>query len=434
MEDTIIWQILLQVALIALNAIFACAEIAVISTNDNKLEKMAAQGDKRAIRLINLTASPARFLATIQVAITLSGFLGSAFAAGNFSDMLVSALSTLSLPIAMSTLHSISVVIITLILSYITLVFGELVPKRVAMRKAEQLALAMSALISFIAKIFAPVVWLLTASTNGMLRLLGIDPNAEDDEVTEEEIRMMVDSGSEKGTIDIEEKEIIQNVFDFDDLNIEDICTHRTAIDMLWLKDDPKVWDKTIKESLHSYFPICNESVDDVVGVLNARLYFRLPDIERETVMKNAVTTPQFVFENIKADVMLQQMKQSKNYFAVVLDEYGGTRGIITMTDLIEQLVGVTDELHEENEEAEIKQIRENSWKIAGGADLEDIEELFKIPLPVDEYDTFSGYVFSLLGQIPNDGTSFEVETDSLHIKVLNVFEHIVEYAIVTKK
>ena len=212
MEDTIIWQILLQVALIALNAIFACAEIAVISTNDNKLEKMAAQGDKRAIRLINLTASPARFLATIQVAITLSGFLGSAFAAGNFSDMLVSALSTLNLPIAMSTLHSISVVIITLILSYITLVFGELVPKRVAMRKAEQLALAMSALISFIAKIFAPVVWLLTASTNGMLRLLGIDPNAEDDEVTEEEIRMMVESGSEKGTIDIEEKEIIQNV------------------------------------------------------------------------------------------------------------------------------------------------------------------------------------------------------------------------------
>ena len=434
MNQTLIWQIILQLFLIALNAIFACAEIAVISTNDNKLEKLANSGDKRAKRLVNLTASPARFLATIQVAITLSGFLGSAFAAGNFSEILVTALVAIGVPVAKSVLQSISVVLITLILSYITLVFGELVPKRIAMRNAEKLALAMSFLISFIAKLFAPLVWLLTVSTNGILKLMGIDPHAEDDEVTEEEIRMMVDSGSEKGAIDVEEKEFIQNVFDFDDINIEEICTHRTALDLLWLQDDDKVWEETIKSSLHSYFPICDESVDDIVGVLNARLYFRLPKKTRSVILKQAVTSPQFVFENTKADILLAQMKQSKNYFAIVLDEYGGTSGIITMSDLIEQLVGITDELHENDEEPDIIQIDDDTWKIAGGTDLEDVEELFQCSLPTEEYDTFSGYIFSLLDQVPADGSNFHVDTEYLDVQVMNVVDHIVEHAMVKRK
>ncbi|MEG2010237.1 MAG: CNNM domain-containing protein, partial [Oscillospiraceae bacterium] len=182
MNDPIIWQILLQVLLIALNAVFACAEIAVISMNDNKLAQMAAQGDKRAVRLARLTSQPARFLATIQVAITLSGFMGSAFAADNFSDKLVQWLLSLGVTVPVATLDTVSVIVITLILSYFTLVFGELVPKRIAMKKAEALALGMSGLITAISKLFAPLVWLLTASTNGILRLFGIDPNAEDEE------------------------------------------------------------------------------------------------------------------------------------------------------------------------------------------------------------------------------------------------------------
>ena len=226
MENSILFMILLQVFLILLNAVFASAEIAVISINDAKLARMAAEGDKRAVRLARLTSQPARFLATIQVAITLSGFLGSAFAAENFSDGLVNWLVSLGVGVPAATLDAIAVVIITLVLSYFTLIFGELVPKRVAMRKAESLALGISGLISAIAKLFAPIVWFLTASTNAVLRLLGIDPNAEEETVSEEEIRMMVDVGTQKGTIDHEEKQFIQNVFEFDDLTAGEIATH----------------------------------------------------------------------------------------------------------------------------------------------------------------------------------------------------------------
>ena len=205
--DSVFWQIVLQIVLIMLNAIFASAEIAVISMNDAKLAKLASEGNKRAVRLAALTSQPARFLATIQVAITLSGFMGSAFAADNFSDLLVEAVLKTGINIPEHTLNSIAVVLITLVLSYFTLIFGELVPKRVAMKNAESLALGISGLVSFISKLFAPIVWLLTLSTNFILRLLNIDPNSDDEEVTEEEIRMMVDAGSEKGAIDEDEKE-----------------------------------------------------------------------------------------------------------------------------------------------------------------------------------------------------------------------------------
>lgn len=241
-DNALLWQLLLQIILIALNAVFACAEIAVISFNDNKLARLAEQGDKRAVRLARLTSQPARFLATIQVAITLAGFLGSAFAADNFSDMLTEWLVGLGVSLPASTLDTISVVLITIILSYFTLVLGELVPKRVAMRKAEALALGMSGLISFISKLFAPIVWLLTISTNALLRLIGIDPNADDEEVTEEEIRMMVDAGREKGVIDEEETEIIQNVFEFDDITAGELATHRTDIALLWTDETMEQW------------------------------------------------------------------------------------------------------------------------------------------------------------------------------------------------
>ncbi|MEG1609147.1 MAG: CNNM domain-containing protein, partial [Clostridia bacterium] len=237
MDYSILWSILLQVALIALNAVFACAEIAVLSMNDNKLAKMAEKGDKRAMRLARLTSKPAKFLATIQVAITLSGFMGSAFAADNFSDKLVNALLKLNVKIPVATLDAMSVIFITFILSYFTLVFGELVPKRIAMKKAEKLALGMSGLITFISKIFAPLVWLLTVSTNGILRLCRIDPNSEDVGVSEEEIRMMVDVGSEKGVIDTIEKDMIQNVFEFDSTTVSEFATHRKDMIVLLMEE-----------------------------------------------------------------------------------------------------------------------------------------------------------------------------------------------------
>lgn len=430
MEDSIAFMILLQVFLITLNAVFACAEIAVISMNDTKLAKMAAEGDKRAVRLARLTSQPARFLATIQVAITLSGFLGSAFAAENFSDGLVNALLSLGVAIPAATLDAIAVVVITLILSYFTLIFGELVPKRVAMRKAEPLALGMSALISGIAKLFAPIVWFLTISTNAILRLLGIDPNAEDEEVSEEEIRMMVDVGSEKGAIDQEEKQFIQNVFAFDDLTAGDIATHRTEISLLWLEEGMKEWETTIHNSRHTLYPVCDESVDNVVGILNAKDYFRLADRNRETVLNEAVKPAYFIPETVKADVLFRNMKHSHNTLAVVLDEYGGMIGIITINDLVEQLVGdLGDE--EPTEEKMIEAIDSRTWKIHGDASIEEVSETLGVALQSDDYDTFNGLIFGALGTIPPDGSTVEVNTAGLVIKVTEIRDHQVETAVV---
>ena len=430
LNQTIIWQIILQILLIALNAIFASTEIAVISMNDNKLEKMAAEGNKKAKRLFNLTSQPAKFLATIQVAITLSGFLGSAFAADNFSELLTKWLISIGTPIPEATLDTISVIVITLILSYFTLVFGELVPKRVAMKNSEKIALGISAFISIIAKIFAPIVWLLTASTNGMLRLFGIDPNSDDDEVTEEEIRMMVDAGSEKGAIDLEEKEIIQNVFEFDDLNVGEIATHRTEVSLLWLEENEEQWEKTICESRYSIYPVCDESVDNVVGVLNAKDYFRLKDKSRENVLKNAVKPGYFVPDSIKADVLFKNMKKSGHYFAIVLDEYGGMSGIITITDLIQELVGDFDTETITETEEEIERIDSTTWKIKGSAPIDDVVKQLGVKID-DECDTFGGFVFGEFGSVPDDGSVFELDYDNLHIKVTEIKDHRLVKAIV---
>ncbi|PKM74222.1 MAG: HlyC/CorC family transporter [Firmicutes bacterium HGW-Firmicutes-16] len=425
-------MLFLQVILISLNAVFACAEIAVISMNDNKMVKLAVAGDKRALRLVRLTSQPARFLATIQVAITLSGFLGSAFAADNFSGKLVGWLVGLGVSIPIKTLDTIAVVLITIILSYFTLVFGELVPKRIAMRKAEPLALGMSAFIDFIAKIFAPVVWVLTASTNVILRLFGIDPNAENNDASEEEIRMMVDMSSEKGTIDREEKEFIQNVFEFDDLTAGEIATHRTEISLLWMDESMEQWEQTIHDSRHSLYPVCNETVDDVVGILNAKDYFRLHDKTRENVIELTVKPAYFVPESVKADVLFRNMKFSHNRLAVVLDEYGGISGIVTMNDLVEQLVGEFDDDADNLEDMpDIERIDSKTWKIHGSALLEDVSETLGISLPCDEFDTFGGLVFGALGVIPEDGSNFEIETVGLVIKVIEISDHLVKKAIV---
>lgn len=432
MESPIIFMILLQFFLIALNAVFACAEIAVISMNDSKLAKLAKEGDKRAVRLVRLTRQPARFLAAIQVAITLSGFLGSAFAAENFSDRLVSWLVGLGVTVPASTLDSLAVVIITVVLSFFTLVFGELVPKRIAMRKAEVLALGMSALISGIAKLFAPIVWFLTISTNTILRLLGIDPNAEDDSLSEEEIRMMVDVGSEKGAINHEEKEFIQNVFEFDDLTAGDIATHRTELSLLWLEESMENWETTIHNSRRTLYPVCDESVDHIVGILNAKDYFRLDNKSKKTVMKVAVKPAYFVPECVKADVLFRNMKHSHNPLAVVLDEYGGTVGVITINDLVEQLVGdLGDEESVENEVQLIEAFDSKTWRIHGDALLKDVAQTLGVSLPSDTYETFNGLIFGALHTIPQDGSTLEVRTAGLVIKVTEICDHQVKSSVV---
>ncbi len=433
MEESILWQILLQAALIISNAIFACAEIAVISVNGAKLEQLASQGDRRAGRLKKLTGDPAAFLATIQVAITLSGFLASAFAADNFAGRLAAFFVSAGVPLPAKTLGTVSVVAITLVLSYVTLIFGELVPKRLAMKKAEELAFAMSALIAFIAKICAPIVWLLTVSSNAVLRLLGVDPAAESGEVREEDIRLMVDAGSRSGTIDEEDKEMIQNIFEFDDLPVGEFATHRRDVAMLWMEDSAEVWRKTINDTRFSNYPICDESVDNVIGVLKAKEYFRLRDKTRESVMKNAVAPPCFVPEGVRADVLFKRMKRTRDHFAIVLDEQGGVSGIVTMNDLLEQLVGDLDDENSVGAETpEIEKIDENKWEIKGSAPLEDVSEELGVALPVGEYDTFGGFVFANYGSVPDDGATFEIEAGGLSVRVTEISDHRIEKASVS--
>lgn len=431
LDNSIGVMILLQVVLIGLNAIFACAEIAVISMNDNKLAKMAAEGDKRAVRLARLTSQPARFLATIQVAITLSGFLGSAFAAENFSSMLVDWLIEMGVTISPSLLESMAVVITTLILSYFTLVFGELVPKQVAMRKAEKLALGLSGIISGIADAFSPIVAFLTFSTNSVLRLFGIDPNQEDENNCEEEIRMIVDVGSENGTIDLEEKQMIQNVFEFDDLSAEEIATHRKDVQILYIEDSMEQWREMIYNSRHTQFPVCEESADNIIGVLDTKVYFRLEDKSRENVMKYAVGNAHFVPDTVRADTLFRNMKAERYTLAIVLDEYGGMTGIVTINDLVEQLVG---NLVNDNEEAEtktIQQMEDGAWRIHGSATIQEISEVLEVALSDEEYDTFNGLVFHTLGCIPEDGSDIKLTVDKIRIEVTEMKNHLVESAIV---
>lgn len=424
-------MILLQILLIMLNAVFACAEIAIISINDNKLAKMATDGDKRALRLVHLTDKPARFLATIQVAITLSGFLGSAFAAENFSEDLVNWLVSLGVTIPVDVLDSFAVVFITIVLSYFTLVFGELVPKQVTMRKAEPIALALSGLISGIAKVFAPLVSFLTLSTNGILRLFRIDPNVQDDKVSEEEIRMMVDVGSEKGTIDHEERNFIQNVFEFDDLSANELLTHRTDVVMIDLEDSEEVWRNTIYTNRHTLYPVCDGTADRIVGVLNSQDYFRLEEKTKENIMQYAVKTPYFVPDTIKADTLFSNMKKEHHTLAIAMDEYGGMSGIITINDLVEQLVGDLGS-QEESVEFPIEQIDTNSWKIQGNTLLDEVSEELGVTLEGEEFDTFSGFVLHAVGSIPEDGTVIELTVAGIHIREAKIINHQVERAVVS--
>ena len=407
MDSSMIVLLFFQIVLIALNAVFASAEIAVLSLNETKLGRMAEQGNGRAKRLVRLTKEPARFLATIQVAITLSGFLGSAFAADNFSEPLVDWMIHMGVSIPRATLDAGAVIFITLVLSYFTLIFGELVPKRIAMKKPEQIAMGISGLVSGISIVFKPIVSFLSVSTNLVLRLCGIDPKEEEEQVSEEEIRMMVDVGSEKGTIEHQEKEFIQNVFEFNDIMAESIATHRTDVVMLWMEDDMEVWAETIHNSRHTFYPVCDGSPDNVIGVLNAKDYFRIDDKSRNKVMNQAVYPAYFVLETTKADVLFRNMKANKNAIAIIIDEHGGMTGIVTMNDLVEELVGDLNDNTEDAKSREpyVEKVEEHTWMVHGNPELEVIEDALGMEIASEGFDTLSGLVFQKLGVIPEDGT-----------------------------
>lgn len=424
--------LLFQFIFIFLNAIFACAEIAVITMNDNKLAKLSAAGDKRALRLTKLIEQPAGFLATIQIGITLVNLLSSAVATENFSDRLVDWFFGRGIHIPASIINILSVAIITVLLTYFTVLLGELIPKRLAMKKAEQIALSMSGLIYIVSKMFTPAVWLFTVSTNGLLRLLGIDPNSETEENVEEEIRMILDASKQKGTIQPDEREMIHNIFEFDDTSAGEIMTHRTEVSLLWLDETDEQWEQTITESRHSIYPVCSDSTDNIIGVLYARDYLRLKNKDRNEVIKRSVQPAYFIPESVRADVLFRNMKKSRNHFAVVVDEYGGTSGIITMNDLLEELVGdLDDDISMPAESPPIERIDSRTWRIQGTASLDEVSEQLGVLLPEEDFDTFGGLVFGLLGTIPSDGSTPEIEEYGLTIKVKKIKDRRLKSAIV---
>ncbi len=436
MDDPLLPKLLVLVILIFINAFFASSEIAVISLSETKLRKQAEEGDKKAKKLLNLMQSPDHFLSAIQIAITLAGFLSSAFAADSFSDPLVRWLVEDKglTAISPSTLNTIMVILITVVLSYFSLVLGELVPKRIAMKKTETVARLTVGTVTAVASVFRPVIWLLSKSTNGVLRLLHIDPKADEEDVSEDEIRMMVDLGEERGTIEPGEKELIENVFNFNNTTAEDVMRHRTDMVMIWAQDKKEDILSTIRASGLSRFPVYEEDADDILGILSTREYLLNAQSPAPKPLRELLRPAYFVPESVRTDVLFRDMQNKKVHMAIVVDEYGGTSGLVTMEDLLEEIVGNIYDEFDPQEEKPIEQQGDNLWRVAGSCELEQVAEALDVRFPEDEgSDTLGGLVFSQLSVIPADGSRFAVDACGLHIEVQDFSERRVEWALVSK-
>lgn len=427
---------MLQLLLIALNAFFAASEIALITQNEGKLRMLSKEGDKKADRLLKLVTEPAAFLSTIQIGITLAGFLASAFAARAFSDAIVKWLveSVKLTAISRHTLNTMAVILITLILSFFMLVLGELVPKRIAMKKSEKMAMAIGGIILFFSVVFKPVIWLLSVSTNGVLRLFGINPKEDGEAISEDDIRMMIDIGEEKGTIESTEKEMIENIFEFNNITAGDIMVHRLDVSMVYEDDTPEEIFELIKTSGFSRFPVCGEDADDIIGILRTREYLLNEREISPKPLRSLLIPAHFVPETVKADALFRNMQKNNIHIAVVVDEYGGTSGIVTMEDLLEEIVGNIYDESDSNEQ-DIIQLDEDTWRVRGSVSAEDFAEVAMVDFDVEteEYETVGGMVISRLNQIPQDSEKPEVVVQGLQIKVEEVADRRIEWTVIKK-
>ena len=409
-------RLIVLVILIGINAFFASTEIAFISLNDAKVEKQAKDGNKKAKQIRKMLKEPSRFLATIQIGITLAGFLSSAFAADAFASELAPVLEKL-LPLGIHAWTNISIIIITLILSYFSLVLGELVPKRVAMKNPEKVAFGSIGVVKFIYTITAPFVKLLTWSTNVISKIFGVT-GANEEVVTEEEIRMMVDVGEEKGSIEEEEKELINNVFEFNDKVTSEVMIHRKDIYAIDVKSDIKDILSDLKEYKYSRIPVYEETIDNIVGMLFIKDLLAYVDLKKEAKIKKLMREVYFVPENKPINELFKELQKSKHQIAIVLDEYGGTAGLITMEDIIEELVGnIFDEY--DDEELDYEKIDDNTFKISGSVSIYELRRILEIEdIPEGDYDTLSGYLIELLGRIPEDDEMPIIETPKVTYKI----------------
>ncbi len=410
-------QLIILVILIALNAFFAAAEIAFISLNDAKIEKQAKEGNKRAKQIEKMIKSPSKFLATIQIGITLAGFLSSAFASDAFAEKLAPVLYQIMPFISFGVWKSISIVIITIILSFFTLVFGELVPKRFAMKYYEKISFATIGIIRTISIVTAPFVKFLTVVTNGVSKLFGVGEN-EEESVTEEEIKMMIDQGEENGTIKIEEKELINNVFEFNDITVSEIMTHRKdvfAVDIN-ISNEELLQELSQVEYRYSRIPVYDETIDEIKGILYVKDV--LKNINKKNFkVKNTIKDVYFVSQNRLINEVFRELQKNKKQIAIIIDEYGGTAGLITMEDILEELVGdIFDEYDKEEREYEI--IDSNTYLLSGSMTINDVNKLLNASIPEGDYDTLSGYLQDKLGRIPEEEELPVVDTETVTYKI----------------
>lgn len=404
-------QLLLQLILILLNAFFAATEIAVISLNEKKLKSRADDGDKKAVKMLKMIEEPTRFLSTIQIGITLAGFLGSAFAADNFAERLSGFLIKV-FDISekkIGSVNTVAVIAITLILSFFTLVLGELVPKRIAMKHKEKLADAVCGMISGLATILKPIIWLLTIATNGILRIFGIDPHEKENPVSEEDIVLMLDAGADEGSLNENDIEYIKNVFKLDGMTAEDVMTPRRSIVFIPNTATNEEVLELIETEGYSRMPVFSETTDNIIGVLHSRdflLRYNRPDFKLEDVMFQ----PTFVPETAHLDVLFKDMQKEHNHIVIVINEYGETAGIVTMEDILEEIVG---DIWDERDEAieDFIQLEENKYRVLCSTNIEDFFEHFSLESDEEtEATTVNGWVSEIIGSIPEQGVTFDYE------------------------
>lgn len=410
-------QIGILVILILLNAFFAASEIAFISLNDAKVERQAKEGNKKAKQIEKMLKSPSKFLATIQIGITLAGFLSSAFASDAFAEKLAPILYQTMPFLSLGIWKSVSIVIITIILSFFTLVFGELVPKRLAMKHYEKISFATIGIIRAISIVTLPFVKLLTFVTNTISKLFGVGEN-EEESVTEEEIKMMIDQGEEKGTIKEEEKELINNVFEFNDITVSEIMRHRKdifAVDMN-ISNEELMEELSREEYRYSRIPVYDETIDEIRGILYVKDV--LKNINKKSFrVKNVVKDAYFVSQNRLINEVFKELQKNKKQIAIIVDEYGGTAGLVTMEDILEELVGdIYDEY--DKEEKEFEKIDENTYLLTGSIPIYDVNKLLNAEIPEGDYDTLSGYLQEALGRIPEEEETPIIETKKVTYKI----------------
>lgn len=416
-------QLLLQFILIAINAFFAATEIAVISLNEKKVKAKAEDGDKKAVKMIEMIEEPTRFLSTIQIGITFAGFLGSAFAADNFAERL-SAFIGKALEISeknLSAVNSLSVVVITIILSFFTLVLGELVPKRVAMRNKEKLAELFCGFISFLATVLRPIIWILTISTNAVLRIFGIDPNEKEESVSEEDIVLMLDAGADEGTINEDDIEYIKNVFKLDKMTAEDVMTPRKSIVTIDNETTDEEILKIIEDEGYSRMPVMDDENENIVGIFYVR-DFLLKRTNKNFDRKSVIQQPIFVPESVHLDTLFKDMQKERFHMAVVVNEYGEVSGIVTMEDILEELVGeIWDELDEEVQQ--FTTVDENNYLVMTNVLVEEFWEFFGLDAEIEtDATTINGLITEIADCIPEIGYEFELENLTITVTKANDF------------